>query len=56
MVGDRWSDVAAGAAAGCSTLLVATPYSGRDRCAPDHEVADLHEAAQRILAVVRRAG
>jgi D-glycero-D-manno-heptose 1,7-bisphosphate phosphatase len=56
MVGDRWSDVAAGAAAGCSTLLVATPYSGRDRCAPDHEVADLREAAQRILAAVRRAG
>lgn len=56
MVGDRWSDVAAGAAAGCSTLLVSTPYSGRDRCAPDHEVADLREAAQRILAAVRRAG
>lgn len=56
MVGDRWSDVAAGAAAGCSTLLVATPYSERDRCAPDHEVADLREAAQRILAAVRRAG
>jgi D-glycero-D-manno-heptose 1,7-bisphosphate phosphatase len=56
MVGDRWSDVAAGAAAGCSTVLVSTPYSGRDRCAPDHEVADLREAAQRVLAAVRRSG
>jgi D-glycero-D-manno-heptose 1,7-bisphosphate phosphatase len=55
MVGDRWSDVAAGAAAGCSTLLIATPYSQRERCAPDHEVADLREAAQRILAVVGRS-
>ena len=54
MVGDRWSDVAAGAAAGCSTLLIATPYSERERCAPDHEVADLPEAARRILAVIGR--
>ena len=54
MVGDRWSDVAAGAAAGCSTLLIATPYSERERCAPDHEVADLREAARRILAVLAR--
>jgi D-glycero-D-manno-heptose 1,7-bisphosphate phosphatase len=54
MVGDRWSDVAAGAAAGCSTLLIVTPYSERGRCAPDHEVADLREAARRILAVARR--
>jgi D-glycero-D-manno-heptose 1,7-bisphosphate phosphatase len=54
MVGDRWSDVAAGAAAGCSTLLIATPYSERERCAPDHQVADLREAAHRILAAVGR--
>jgi D-glycero-D-manno-heptose 1,7-bisphosphate phosphatase len=54
MVGDRWSDVAAGAAAGCSTVLIATPYSGRERCAPDQEVADLREAARWILDVVRR--
>ena len=52
MVGDRWSDVAAGQAAGCRTLLVETPYSGRERCRPDHCVADLAEAADWILTLV----
>ena len=52
MVGDRWTDVAAGAAAGCLTFLIAAPYNERERCAPDHEVADLPEAAGRILALV----
>jgi D-glycero-D-manno-heptose 1,7-bisphosphate phosphatase len=49
LVGDRWSDVAAGQAAGCRTLLVETPYSGRERCVPDHCVADLAEAAAWII-------
>ena len=49
MVGDRWSDVAAGAAAGCRTVLVETPYSGRHRCAPDHVTADLAGAADWII-------
>jgi D-glycero-D-manno-heptose 1,7-bisphosphate phosphatase len=49
MVGDRWGDVAAGAAAGCETLLVDMPYSQCHRCAPDHKVADLAEAADVIL-------
>jgi D-glycero-D-manno-heptose 1,7-bisphosphate phosphatase len=49
MVGDRWSDVAAGQAAGCRTLLVETPFSGRERCVPDRVVADLAEAAAWIL-------
>ncbi len=51
MVGDRWSDVAAGAAAGCLTFLIAAPYNERARCAPDHDVRDLPEAARRILAL-----
>ena len=55
MVGDRWSDVAAGAAAGCLTFLIAAPYNERDRCAPDYDVADLPDAAQRILAIVGRS-
>ena len=55
MVGDRWSDVAAGAAAGCSTILIGTPYSERERCAPDHEVANLPEAARTILSVLARS-
>jgi len=49
MVGDRWGDVAAGAAAGCETLLIDMPYSQCNRCTPDHKVADLAEAAEVIL-------
>jgi D-glycero-D-manno-heptose 1,7-bisphosphate phosphatase len=49
LVGDRWSDVAAGQAAGCRTLLVETPYSSRERCRPDRCVRDLSEAAEWIL-------
>jgi D-glycero-D-manno-heptose 1,7-bisphosphate phosphatase len=49
MVGDRWSDVVAGQAAGCTTVLIVTPHSGRERCRPDHCVSDLAEAAAWIL-------
>ena len=49
MVGDRWSDVQAGAAAGCRTYLVRAAYSQPERCRPDHEVTDLGEAARGIL-------
>ncbi len=50
LVGDRWSDVAAGQAAGCRTLLVEMPYSDGARCQPDHRVHDLAEAVEWILA------
>jgi transaldolase len=50
MVGDRWGDVAAGAAAGCTTILIDLPYSQCHRCTPDHKVADLAAAADIILA------
>jgi D-glycero-D-manno-heptose 1,7-bisphosphate phosphatase len=49
MVGDRWSDIAAGRAAGCRTVLVETPHSGRDRCQPDHVTTDLAGAAEWII-------
>lgn len=49
MVGDRWSDIAAGAAAGCRTLLVDRPYSEKGRCAPDFVVDDLPAAVEIIL-------
>jgi transaldolase len=52
LVGDRWSDIAAGRAAGCTTFLVRGPHSGKERCTPDHEVADLAEAARAILESV----
>jgi len=56
MVGDRWSDVAAGQAAGCTTFLLETPYSQSHRCAPDFQASDLLHAAQRIVALVRHDG
>ena len=49
MVGDRWSDVVAGQAAGCTAILVKTPQSAVERCHPDHCVNDLSEAAAWIL-------
>lgn len=52
MVGDRWSDVVAGAAVGCKTFLFDVPYSQCQRCTPDHLVADLTEAAERILSLL----
>jgi D-glycero-D-manno-heptose 1,7-bisphosphate phosphatase len=49
MVGDRWSDIVAGQAAGCRTFLLDQPYSQRQRCAPDFVVANLLEAANVIV-------
>lgn len=49
MVGDRWSDVVAGRAAGCRTVLIDLPYSQGDCCAPDARVSDLSEAVDRIF-------
>jgi len=49
MVGDRHSDVLAGQAAGCRTILVVTPFSKADRCQPDHCAADLAAAVEWIL-------
>ena len=50
MVGDRWSDILAGQAAGCRTVLVDTPWSSRERCQADHSVRDLVEAVDWILS------
>jgi D-glycero-D-manno-heptose 1,7-bisphosphate phosphatase len=53
LVGDRWSDVVAGQTAGCrASVLIATPYSGTERCKPDHFATDLSEAAAWILQQV----
>jgi hypothetical protein len=56
MVGDRWSDVVAGAAAGCKTFLFDVPYSQCQRCTPDYIVADLSQAADRILSLLAATG
>jgi D-glycero-D-manno-heptose 1,7-bisphosphate phosphatase len=54
IVGDRGSDVVAGAVAGCRTFLLARPYSHCNQIKPDHEVADLMEAAEVLLTRNRR--
>ena len=53
MVGDRWGDVEAGRAAGCRTFLIERPYSQGHRCTADARVADLPDAAARILRALR---
>jgi D-glycero-D-manno-heptose 1,7-bisphosphate phosphatase len=49
LVGDRWSDVEAGRAAGCVTALVDSGFGSRELCEPDWVVSDLADAARRIL-------
>jgi D-glycero-D-manno-heptose 1,7-bisphosphate phosphatase len=56
MVGDRWSDVAAGQAAGCTTFLLDASYSQSHRCTPDFQAPDLLHAARHIVALVRNDG
>lgn len=51
MVGDRWRDIDAGAAAGCRTILIDRGYRERQPDhAPDARVASLQDAADWILA------
>ncbi len=52
MIGDRWSDIAAGRAAGCVTFLIDMPYSQRERCAPHFTAADLLDAAGQICNLI----
>jgi D-glycero-D-manno-heptose 1,7-bisphosphate phosphatase len=62
MVGDRWVDIAAGAAIGLRTVLVDRPYSWAttsagsppNGLAPDHRVADVGAAAALIAAAEPR--
>jgi D-glycero-D-manno-heptose 1,7-bisphosphate phosphatase len=52
MVGDRWRDVDAGAAAGCRTVLIDEGYDERaPDNAPDHICRSLGQAADWILGV-----
>ena len=50
MVGDRWRDTDAGAAAGCRTLFIDHGYQERRPTRFDAQVASLAEAAAWILA------
>lgn len=51
MIGDKASDIEAGQAAGCTTVLVRTGYgeASRSCCTPDAVVDDLAAAARWIL-------
>ncbi len=56
VVGDMASDIALGRAVGATTLLVRTGHGAatleRGEARPDHVVADLREAAQRIESLL----
>jgi D-glycero-D-manno-heptose 1,7-bisphosphate phosphatase len=49
LVGDRWRDVGAGEAAGCTTVFIDRGYDERQPESPDAVVHDLPEAASWIL-------
>jgi len=49
MVGDRGSDVAAGRAAGCTTVFIDLDYAEPPPDAPDHVVRSIAEAADIII-------
>lgn len=57
MVGDRWSDVAAGQAAGCRTVLIGDGYSDAP-CSlnPDSRAIDLSSAVSAIAALTDLEG
>lgn len=50
MVGDRWRDVGAGRAAGCTTYFIDLGYAEPLQGQPDFIVADLPAAVAHILA------
>lgn len=54
MIGDRWRDIGAGQAAGCSTVFVDYGYDEARPEAPDHIVASLAEAVPLIVNEFRR--
>lgn len=50
MIGDRWRDIAAGAAAGCQTILVGDGYGESFPIQPDFRANSLREAVELILS------
>jgi D-glycero-D-manno-heptose 1,7-bisphosphate phosphatase len=53
MVGDRWRDIEAGRAAGCTTFFIDYGYDERLRSSPDHVVGSLLEASDIILGRIQ---
>jgi len=52
LIGDRWKDVAAGQAAGCTTFLIDLDYAEQIMVEPDYHVSSLEEAASLITNLV----
>lgn len=50
MIGDRWSDIAAGRAAGCRTVFIDRGYTESNQEIPTVSVTSLSEAVDWILA------
>jgi len=55
MVGDRWRDVSAGKAAGCTTIFLDCGYAERQVDAPDFVVTSLAKAVKIILGNCKNA-
>jgi len=49
MIGDRWSDIRAGKAAGCFTILIDRGYREKNEEQPNVSVSCMLEAVQNIL-------
>jgi D-glycero-D-manno-heptose 1,7-bisphosphate phosphatase len=49
MIGDRWKDIEAGAAAGCKTFFINYGYQEKQPDYPDFIVSSLAEAAEIII-------
>jgi len=49
MIGDRWRDIEAGAAAGCKTFFINYEYQEKQPDCPDFIVSSLAEAAEMII-------
>lgn len=50
MVGDRWRDIGAGQAAGCTTIFIDYGYKQDGPCEPDKVVGSFTDATNHILA------
>jgi D-glycero-D-manno-heptose 1,7-bisphosphate phosphatase len=55
MVGDRWRDIEAGRCAGCRTILIGKGYTEVIQSKPDVAVATLTEAANYMIAELKRS-
>lgn len=56
MVGDRWRDIDAGEAAGCTTFFIDYGYDERRPASQDYTVASLFEASSIILTRLAENG